>query len=78
MKITLNGTKYTISDGSTHVIVDADGGCSFFTVGLKCSAAGFWRCDTARVYLTLLSSPVDATKCCAKVFDGAVIDFEGM
>ena len=78
MKIKLNGAGYTIPDDSEYVAVDVDGGCSVFTLKLSCSATGFWRCDTARDYLTLLSPADFTTKCCAKVFDGAVIDFEVM
>ena len=77
MKITLNGTKHTIPDGSTHVAADDDGYCYVY-FHREYTTKSAWVIEIGYEFLGILPPPEDFTKCCAKVFDGAVIDFEGM
>lgn len=76
MEITLNGNKHTIPDSSTHVAVDRDGECFWFTTE-PAHEIVTWNFEWGDLgFMCDLAPPADFTKCCAKVFDGAVIDFE--
>lgn len=79
MKITLNGTKHTIPDDSTHVAVDKNGEAYIYNLTLAIVAGIVWNIHDDPIRICVMNPPpADFTKCCAKVFDGAVIDFEGM
>lgn len=84
MDITLNGAKYTIPDDSEYVAAEGFGHVFSYTsepfLSSKFSTEKWdWDEYTTNLSFVCRIPPVaDFTKCLAKVFDGAVIDFEGM
>ena len=80
MEITLNGDKHTIPDASTHLAVDDNGECLVYVSEPRLSDDdAIWYASFLGGFgshICKLAPPADFTKCCAKVFDGAVIDFD--
>ena len=79
MEVTLNGTKHTIPDDSTDVAMDKDGQLwAYNNEPMHNESLWFVEKPSHGALVGLYHAPKDFTKCCAKVFDGAVIDFKGM